>query len=127
MGLVALCLLMAAMQADQGPFLKRLVYVAPHVRPVKWKQQLLNSVSLIAWRRAVCILKFQLIISHYALGNHGCCDWAAGVQKWYAHYNLGMGSPHSGGHVRNVDHLAYRKAMLAWDTLFGRGCTVFPW
>ncbi len=48
---------------------------------------------------------------HDALGNPGCCNWAAGVQKQFA--SLGVPSPFSGGRIRNVDHLAFRKAMLA--------------
>ena len=43
---------------------------------------------------------------HDALGNPGCCNWAAGVQKQFA--SLGVPSPFSGGRIRNVDHLAAR-------------------
>ena len=50
---------------------------------------------------------------HDALGNPGCCSWAAGVQKQFA--SLGVPSPCSGGRIRNVDHLAFCKAMLARD------------
>ncbi len=50
---------------------------------------------------------------HDALGDPGCCNWAAGVQKQFV--SLGMPFPFSGGHFRNVDHLAFHKAMLARD------------
>ncbi len=69
---------------------------------------------------------------HDALGNPGCCNWAAGVQRQFA--SLGVPSPFSGGRrlrrrrmIRNVDHLAFRKAMLARDRSVwpGRGFT-FP-
>ncbi len=50
---------------------------------------------------------------HDALGNPGCCNRAAGVQEQFA--SLGVPSPFSGGRIRNVDHLAFRKAMLARD------------
>ncbi len=63
--------------------------------------------------RAACI---QIILSdniHDALCNPGCCNWAAGVQKQFA--SLGVPSPFSGGRTRNVDHHAFRKAMLARD------------
>ncbi len=39
---------------------------------------------------------------HDALGNPGCCNWAAGIQKQFA--SLGVPSPFSGGRIRNVDH-----------------------
>ena len=56
---------------------------------------------------------------HDALGNPGCCNWAAGIQKQFA--SLGVPSPFSGGRIRNVDHLAFRKAMLAQDmSVWGR-------
>ena len=45
---------------------------------------------------------------HDALGNPGCCNWAAGIQRQFA--SLGVPSPISGGCIRNVDHLAFRKA-----------------
>ncbi len=48
-----------------------------------------------------------------ALGNSGCCNWAAGVQKQLA--SLSVPSPSSGGRICNVDHLAFRRAMLARD------------
>ncbi len=47
---------------------------------------------------------------HDALGNPGCCNWAAGVQKQFA--SLGVPSPFSGGRIRNVDHLAFRKDVV---------------
>ena len=50
---------------------------------------------------------------HDALGNPGCCNWAAEIQKQFA--SLGVPSPFSGGRIRNVDHHAFRKAMLARD------------
>ncbi len=50
---------------------------------------------------------------HDALVNAGCWIWAAGIQKQFA--SLDLASPFSGGHARNVDHLALRKAMLAQD------------
>ncbi len=58
---------------------------------------------------------------HDALGNPGCCNWAAGVQKQFA--SLGVPSPFSGGRIRNVDHLAFRKAMLARDMSVWGGVT----
>ncbi len=36
-----------------------------------------------------------------------------GIQKQFA--KLGVPSPFSSGHIRNVDHFAFRKAMLAGD------------
>ncbi len=48
---------------------------------------------------------------HDALGDSRCCSWAAGGQKQYA--ILVMMSPFSDGRIHNVDHLAFRKAMLA--------------
>ncbi len=57
--------------------------------------------------------------NHDAHDNPGCYNWAAGVQKQYA--RLGMTSPFSGGLVHNFHHLAFRKAMLAWDTSFWEG------
>ncbi len=50
---------------------------------------------------------------HGALDNPGCCNGAAGFQKQLA--SFGVPCPFSGGRVRNIDHLAFRKAMLAWD------------
>ncbi len=50
---------------------------------------------------------------HDTLGNPGCCSWPAGIQKQVA--SLGAPSPFLDGHIRNVDHLAFRKAMLAQD------------
>ncbi len=50
---------------------------------------------------------------HDALGNPGCCNWTAGVQKQFA--SLGVPYPFSDGRIRDVDHLAFRKAMLARD------------
>ncbi len=53
---------------------------------------------------------------HDALGNPdlpGCCNWAAGIQKQFA--SLGGPSQFSGGRISTVDHLAFRKAMLARD------------
>ncbi len=56
---------------------------------------------------------------HDTLGNPGCCNSAAGIQKQFA--SLGVPSPFSGGRIRNVDHLAFRKAMLARDiSVWGR-------
>ncbi len=60
---------------------------------------------------------------HDALGNPGCCNWAAGVQKQFA--SLGVPSPFSGGRIRNVDHLAFRKAMLARDMSVWGGAVTF--
>ncbi len=61
---------------------------------------------------------------HDALGNPGCCNWAAGVQKQFA--SLGVPSPFSGGRIRNVDHLAFRKAMLARDMSVWEGLHISP-
>ncbi len=61
---------------------------------------------------------------HDALRNPGCCNWAAGVQKQFA--SLGVPSPFSGGRVRNVDHLAFRKAMLARDVSVWGGLHISP-
>ncbi len=61
---------------------------------------------------------------HDALGNPGCCNWAAGVQKQFA--SLGVPSPFSGGRIRNVDHLAFRKAMLARDMSVWGGLHISP-
>ncbi len=61
---------------------------------------------------------------HDALCNPGCCNWAAGVQKQFA--SLGVPSPFSGGRVRNVDHLAFRKAMLARDMSVWGGLHISP-
>ncbi len=61
---------------------------------------------------------------HDTLGNPGCCNWAAGVQKQFA--SLGVPSPFSGGRVRNVDHLAFRKAMLARDMSVWGGLHISP-
>ncbi len=44
---------------------------------------------------------------HDALGNPGCCNWAAGIQKQFA--SLGVPSLVSGGRIRNVDHLAFAR------------------
>ncbi len=65
---------------------------------------------------------------HDALGNPRCCNWAAGIQKQFA--SLGVLSPVSGGRIRNVDHLAFCKAMLArdmsvWGVGGGRGVSHF--
>ena len=59
-----------------------------------------------------------------ALGNPGCCNWAAGVQKHFA--SLGVSSTFSGGRIRNVDHLAFRKAMLARDMSVWGGLHISP-
>ncbi len=59
-----------------------------------------------------------------ALGNPGCCNWAAGVQKRYA--SLGMASPFSGGSVHNIDGPAFRKAMLAQHMSFREGLHISP-
>ncbi len=61
---------------------------------------------------------------HDALGNPRCCNWAAGVQKQFA--SLGVPSPFSGGRIRNVDHLAFRKAMLARDMSVWGGLHISP-
>ncbi len=61
---------------------------------------------------------------HDALGNPGCCNWAAGIQKQFA--SLGVPSPFSGGRIRNVDHLAFRKAMLARDMSVWGGLHISP-
>ncbi len=61
---------------------------------------------------------------HDALCNRGCCNWAAGVQKQFA--SLGVPSPFSGGRVRNADHLAFRKAMLARDMSVWGGLHISP-
>ncbi len=61
---------------------------------------------------------------HDALGNPGCCNWAAGIQKQFA--SLGVPSPFSGGPICNVDYLACRKAMLARDMSFWGGLHISP-
>ncbi len=61
---------------------------------------------------------------HNALGNPGCCSWAAGVQKQYS--SLGMTSPFSGGHFHSIDHLAFHKAMLVQDMSFWEGLSISP-
>ncbi len=61
---------------------------------------------------------------HDALGNPGCCNWAAGIQKQFA--ILGVPSPFSGSRIRNVDHLAFRKAMLARDMSAWGGLHILP-
>ncbi len=61
---------------------------------------------------------------HDGLGNPGCYDWAAGVQKQHAH--LGMTSPISSERVHNIDHLAFHEAMLAGDESLWMGLHVSP-
>ena len=61
---------------------------------------------------------------HDALGSPGCCNWAAGIQKQFA--SLGVPSPFSGGRIRNVDHHAFRKAMLARDMSVWGGLHISP-
>ncbi len=61
---------------------------------------------------------------HDALGNPGCCNWAAGLQNQFA--GLGMPSPLLGGRIRNVDQLAFRKAMLARDMSVWDGLHISP-
>ncbi len=63
---------------------------------------------------------------HDALGNPGCCNWAAGIQKQFACASLGVPSPFSGGRICNVDHLAFRKAMLARDMSVWGGLHISP-
>ncbi len=50
---------------------------------------------------------------HDALGSPGCCNWAAGHQIQYA--SLGVALSLLGGCDHNINHLAFRKAMLARD------------
>ncbi len=64
---------------------------------------------------------------HDALDNPmlpGCCNWAAGVRKQFA--SLGVPSPFSGGRIRNVEHHAFRKAMLARDMSIWEGLHISP-
>ncbi len=44
---------------------------------------------------------------HDALGNPGCCYWAAGIQEQSA--NLGVTFPFSRGRAHKIDHLVFRK------------------
>ncbi len=63
-------------------------------------------------------------IIHDAFGNPGCCNWAAGIQKQFA--SLGVPSPFLDGCICNVDHLSFRKAMLARDMSVWGGLHVSP-
>ncbi len=61
---------------------------------------------------------------HDALGNPGCCNWAAGIHEQFA--SLGVPFLLSGGGICNVDHLAFRKAMLARDMSVWKGLEMSP-
>ncbi len=79
-----------------------------------WWSQVLGFIhrldSMDGWSLYPAILSDNI---HDALGDSGCCNWAARKQKHFA--SLGVPSPFSGGRIRNVDHLAVRKAVLPRD------------
>ncbi len=61
---------------------------------------------------------------HDALGNPGCCNWATGVQQQCT--SVDMTSELTGGCVHNIDHLAFRKAMLVRDMSVWEGLHILP-
>ncbi len=61
-----------------------------------------------------------------ALDNPGCCNWAAASWNSEAVYKFGRAVSVLGGRIRNVDHLAFREAMLARDVSVWWGLHISP-
>ena len=51
-------------------------------------------------------------------------NWAAGIQKHYAH--LGLASPFSGGKLQNIDAHGFQRAMLAQEDSVWQGLAISP-
>ncbi len=62
-----------------------------------------------------------LKMAHVRQGNY---HWCMLTPQQFA--SLGVPSPFSGGRIRNVDHLAFRKAMLARDMSVWGGLHISP-